>query len=59
VQIHINSSKKNSANGIQPIGAPRMRKLVLNVRKFGGSDMDKSNSYAICNVIHLFIVTTM
>jgi hypothetical protein len=52
-------TKKNSTNGIEPIGAPRIWKLVLSVRKLEGSDMDKSNPYAICNAIHLFIVITM
>jgi len=61
VEIHLNASltKKNFTNGIEPIYAPRIWKLVLNVKKLGGSDMDKSNPYAICNAIHLFIMITM
>lgn len=34
---------KNSTNGIEFISAPKIRKLVLCVKKLGGSDMDKFN----------------
>jgi hypothetical protein len=34
---------KNSTNGIEPISAPKIRKLVLCVKKLGGSDMHKFN----------------
>jgi hypothetical protein len=37
------SMTKNSTNGIEPISAPKIRKLVLCVKKLGGSDMDKFN----------------
>jgi hypothetical protein len=30
---------KDFTNGIEPIGASRIQKLVLGVRKHGGSDM--------------------
>lgn len=30
---------KDSTNGIEPIGAPRIQKLVSSVKKHGGSDM--------------------
>jgi hypothetical protein len=33
------SMTKDSTNGIKPIGAPRIQKLVLGVRKQGGINM--------------------
>jgi hypothetical protein len=36
---------KDSTNGIEPIGAFKISKHVLDVRKHGGSDMDRSNIY--------------
>ncbi len=37
------SMTKNSTNGIEPINAPKIWKLMLCVKKLGGSDMDKFN----------------
>jgi hypothetical protein len=36
---------KDSTNGIEPIGALKILKHVLGLRKHGGSDMDRSNIY--------------
>jgi hypothetical protein len=35
--------RKDSSNGIEPIGAPIIQKPMLGVRKLGGSDMDEYN----------------
>jgi len=37
------SMTKNSTNGIEPISALKIQKLVLCVKKLGGSDMDRFN----------------
>jgi hypothetical protein len=34
---------KEFTNGIKPNSAPRIQKLVLSVKKYKGSDMDKFN----------------
>lgn len=39
------STTKEFTNGIKPIGALKISKHVLGVRKHGGSDLDRSTLY--------------